>query len=174
MIIELKTAIEEYMKVTNQDINNIKKIIELRLDSIKVENSEIRKTEKKTNERIQNIINYNKEISQRIEKIKQLAAEITKCKNQTEKMQPSIIKAVLLDKYKYKRWKLVTNNKRINFYPISIHWSHNRAYYYILYRRRFQLLIDVETALKNEGNIYERRHIINALKEKYHNKEQIL
>ena len=137
MIIELKTAIDEYVKVTNQEINNIKKIIELELYSIKVENSEICKNEKKTSERIQNIINYSKEISQRIEKIEPLAEETTECKNQTKKMQPSIIKAVLLDKYRYNRGKLVTNNKRINVYPVSIHWSHNRAYYYILYRLRW-------------------------------------
>ena len=36
MFIELKTAIDEYVKVTNQEINNINKIIELELDSIKV------------------------------------------------------------------------------------------------------------------------------------------
>ena len=87
-------------------------------------------------------------------------------------MQPSIIKAVLVDKYRYNRGKLVTNNKRINVYPISIHWSHNRAYYYILYRRRWQLLRDDATTLKNEGIIYERRHIINALKEKYQRKNK--
>ena len=167
MIIELKAAIDEYEKVTNQEINNIKKIDELKLDSIKVEKKKkikIRKTEKKTNERIQNIIKYNKEISQRIEKIEPLTAETTKCKNQTKKMQPSIIKAVLLDKYRYNWGKLATNNKRINVYPISILWSHNRAYYYILYWRRWQLLSDIVTALKNKWIIYVRRYIINVLK----------
>ena len=197
MVKELSTALREYERITNQEIDNIKKIIEKRSKTASIEYEKYHKTNIEIDTRIQNVIEKCKEISQSNLSLKNLVEEIVNKENKTPKQSSyskfknqditqainlktrnhNITKAILYDRYRTNKAKMVTKGTKIIVYPIKIQWNYNRYYFYILYRQKWQLLRNVATALRKEGLIFGARNIIAALKEKYKNiakKQQIL
>ena len=57
----------EFMEYTNNEIENIKKIVELNYKWQKNEQEDIKKLKEETNTIIQNIITFQKEIAQRVD-----------------------------------------------------------------------------------------------------------
>ena len=196
MVKELSTALREYERITNQEIDNIKKIIEKRSKTASIEYEKYHKTNIEIDTRIQNVIEKCKEISQSNLSLKNLVEEVVNKENKTPKQSSyskfknqditqainlktrnhNITKAILYDRYRTNKAKMVTKGTKIIVYPIKIQWDYNRYYFYILYRQKWQLLRNVATALRKEGLIFGARNIIAALKEKYKNiakKQQI-
>ena len=85
LVKELSTALREYEKFTNQEIDNIKKIIEKRSKTASIEYKKNHKTNIEINTRIQNVIEKCKEISQNNLSLKNLVEEVVNKENKTPK-----------------------------------------------------------------------------------------
>ena len=77
MIKELSTAMWEYQRTTNQEIENIKKIVEKRSKISTTEFEKCHKTNIEINNKIQSIIERYKETAQNNEKLKNKVEGVT-------------------------------------------------------------------------------------------------
>ena len=85
LVKELSSALREYERITNQEIDNIKKIIEKRSKTASIEYEKYHKTNIEIDTRIQNVIEKCKEISQSSLSLKNLVEEVVNKENKTPK-----------------------------------------------------------------------------------------
>ena len=188
MIKEMAQTVNNYMLTTTQEIDNIKKIVEINHKSSVEVKEKINNITRDVDIRIQNIINIQKEIASKHETLKSLVeGMIENTQNiqadreyvehkqtitgnavyQKAKADQNILKAILYDKYHYSKATIVTNNKEIKIYPVTISTKYSiRPTYYILYQNKWQKLRKVANLLREEGLIFGYKNIIRAIRSK--------
>ena len=122
LIKELRGILESYMNTTNQEIENIKKIIELSYIDNQQNRKKLETIESVTKERIQNIIDRVKEIDNlkntesKYQKFKAGIKSMTAKDSQAQYTSPytlqrEISKAILMDKYIQNKACVVVRNE---------------------------------------------------------------
>ena len=145
---ELSKTLNVFMKDTQKEMENIKKMIELRSKLTKKENEELKLVKEDTNTKIQNIVNAYKELTIKQDAVEKIIAEINKgydnkaiiikntnyenYKTKIKQMQQRITKsrkqqhtninkAILFDRMNHNNARMVTkNDDQITIYKISI------------------------------------------------------
>ena len=186
MIKEIRQLLEDHMRATELEIENIKKMIDINYKIIKKENIEVNNFKESTEMRLQNIINAQKEMYLKHESLESYAMGIvenkcaqttnkdsyTKFKNEL-KVKASqnnynfihTAKAILYDKYNFNKARVVTmKDNHVKVYQVSISYRNYRKTFYIKYQNHWCKLRDVLEQLRAEGLIYGFKNIVKTLR----------
>ena len=169
LIKELRGILESYMNTTNQEIENIKKIIELSYIDNQQNRKKLETIESVTKERIQNIIDRVKEIDSqkntesKYQKFKAGIKSMTAKDSQAQYTSPytlqrEISKAILMDKYiQNKACVVVRNENGIFKYQVYTSYTYNVKRNYIRYKGKWSQIKFIFNELKNRGLVFGKR-----------------
>ena len=194
MIKEITEALNQFMEVTNKEIENIKKMVEINHKSYIIEQKETKKDKEIIESRIQNIIISHKELCQKWDAIESLVEGIKvnsdnilsrtpkntsyiNYKNsiieQKRKQRKSITQAILYNKYLPNKARIITKPEgNIKVYNVSINHRNYRTNLFIKFNNKWQKLNTVADKLREEGLVFGFKNMINALRSR-HNASKI-